>query len=57
MSVTGAHTWLTVASVIALLVLLLAILGLLNVIPFTATVVFGLFAALSTAIVVARVIA
>jgi len=42
----GAYPY-TLGAIIAILVLLLAILGLLNVIPFTATIVFGLIAALS----------
>jgi hypothetical protein len=44
----GAYPY-TLGAIIAILVLLLAILGLLNVIPFTATIVFGLIAALSIA--------
>jgi len=39
----------TIGWIIAVLVLLIAILGLLNVVPFTATVVFGLIAAVSIA--------
>jgi hypothetical protein len=44
----GAYPY-TLGAIIAILVLLLAILGLLNVIPFTATIVFGLFAAMAVA--------
>jgi len=44
----GAYPW-TIGAIIAVIVLLLAILGLLNVIPLSATVVFGLIAALSIA--------
>jgi uncharacterized membrane protein YgaE (UPF0421/DUF939 family) len=44
----GTYPW-TVGAVIALIVILLAILGLLNVIPLSATVVFGLLAALGVA--------
>lgn len=40
---------LTIGVLIALLCLLLAILGLLNVIPMSQTVIFGLFAGLSLA--------
>jgi hypothetical protein len=40
---------LTVGWLIALIVLLLAILGLISVIPLTPTVVFGLLAALAIA--------
>jgi hypothetical protein len=39
----------TIGWIIAVLVLLIAILGLLNVVPFTATVVFGLIAATAIA--------
>jgi hypothetical protein len=39
----------TIGWILAVLVLLIAILGLLNVVPFTATVVFGLVAALAIA--------
>jgi len=44
----GTYPW-TIGAIIAVIVLLLAILGLLNVIPLTATVVFGLLAALAVA--------
>jgi hypothetical protein len=40
---------LTVGWLIALIVLLLAILGLLNILPLSQTVVFGLFGALAIA--------
>lgn len=40
---------ITVGWLVALIVLLLAILGLLSVIPFTPVVGFGLFAALAVA--------
>lgn len=40
---------LTIGSVVALIVLLLAVLGLLGVLPADAEVVFGLFAALAVA--------
>jgi len=39
----------TIGWIIAVPVLLIAILGLLNVVPFTATVVFGLIAATAIA--------
>lgn len=42
----GAYP-VTVGWLIALVVLLLAVLGLLNVLPMTATVLFGLLAALA----------
>jgi len=44
----GAYPY-TLGAVIAILVLLLAILGLLNIVPFTATIVSGLIAALAIA--------
>ena len=49
MVIQGAPGWLTVGWVIAIIVLLLAILGLAGVFPFTATVVFGLLGALAVA--------
>ncbi len=45
----AAAPWLTIGAIIAVIVLLLAILGLLNVLPMSATVVFGLIAALAVA--------
>lgn len=44
----GAYP-VTIGWLIALLVLILAILGLVSAIPFTLTVVFGLLAALAVA--------
>lgn len=44
-----AAPWLTIGAVIAVIVLLLAILGLLSVLPMSTTVVFGLIAALAVA--------
>jgi hypothetical protein len=41
--------WLTIGAIIAVVVLLLAILGLLSVLPMSASVVFGLIAALAVA--------
>lgn len=41
--------WLTIGAIIAVVVLLLAILGLLSVLPMSPTVVFGLLAALAVA--------
>jgi hypothetical protein len=45
----AAAPWLTIGAIIAVIVLLLAILGLLGVLPMSATVVFGLVAALAVA--------
>ncbi len=39
----------TIGAILAIVVLLLAILGLIGVIPLTAPVVFGMFAALAVA--------
>ena len=44
-----AAPWLTIGAIIAVIVLLLAILGLVGVLPMSATVVFGLVAALAVA--------
>jgi hypothetical protein len=44
-----AAPWLTVGAVIAIVVLLLAIVGLVGVLPMSNTVVFGLIAALAVA--------
>jgi uncharacterized MnhB-related membrane protein len=44
----GTYPW-TIGAIIAIITLLLAILGLINVIPLNATVVFGMLAALSIA--------
>jgi hypothetical protein len=44
----GTYPW-TIGAIIALVVLLLAILGLVGVLPMSATVVFGLFAGLAIA--------
>jgi hypothetical protein len=44
----GTYPW-TIGAIIGVIVLLIAILGLLNVVPFTATIVFGMLAALSVA--------
>lgn len=49
MQITPAAPWLTIGWIIAIIVLLIAILGLLNVVPLSATVVFGLVAALAVA--------
>lgn len=49
MSIQGAPAWLTVGWIIAIVVLILAVLGLLSVLPMTTTVVFGLLAALAVA--------
>jgi hypothetical protein len=50
MQLTTIGTYpLTVGSLIAVLVLLLALLGLLNVIPLSETVAFGLIGALAVA--------
>jgi hypothetical protein len=45
----GNNYAITIGWLIAVLVLLIAILGLLSVIPFTPTVMFGLVAALAVA--------
>jgi hypothetical protein len=44
-----AAPWLTIGAIIAVVVLLLAILGLVGVLPMTTTVFFGLIAALAIA--------
>jgi len=44
----GTYPW-TIGAIIALVVLLLAILGLVGVLPMSGTVVFGLFAGLAIA--------
>jgi hypothetical protein len=44
-----AAPWLTIGAIIAVVVLLIAILGLLSVVPLSNTVVFGLIAALAVA--------
>jgi hypothetical protein len=44
----GTYPW-TIGAIIALVVLLLAILGLVGVLPLSQTVVFGLFAGLAIA--------
>lgn len=49
MVISGAPAWLSVGWIIAVIVLLLAILGLVGVLPMTTTVVFGLIAALAVA--------
>lgn len=49
MQIVSSAPWLTIGWIIALIVLLLAILGLLSVLPMTTTVVFGLIAALAIA--------
>lgn len=49
MQIGTTTPWLTVGAIIAVIVLLIAILGLLSVVPFTATVVFGMFLALAVA--------
>jgi len=49
MVISGAPPWLTVGAIIALLVLILAILGLVGVLPMSTTVVFGLIAGLAIA--------
>jgi hypothetical protein len=45
----AAAPWLTIGAIIAVVVLLLAILGLVGVLPMSAPVVFGLIAALAVA--------
>jgi hypothetical protein len=47
MVIQGAPPWATVGAVLALIILVLAILGLVGVLPFTATVVFGLIGGLA----------
>ena len=49
MVISGAPAWATVGAVIAVIILLLAILGLVGVLPMSATVVFGLIAGLAVA--------
>jgi hypothetical protein len=49
MQITGAPAWLSVGWVIAVVVLVLCVLGLVGVLPLTATVVFGLMAGLAVA--------
>jgi hypothetical protein len=49
MQITAQAPWLTIGAVIALLVLVLAILGIVGALPYTAPVVFGLVAALAVA--------
>jgi len=49
MQINAAAPWLTIGGIVALVTLLLAILGLLNVLPFSATVIFGLIAMLAIA--------
>ena len=49
MHVTGAPAWATLGVVIAIIVLLLCILGVVGVLPMSATVIFGLIAALAVA--------
>jgi hypothetical protein len=49
MQITGAPAWITVGWIIAIIVLLLCILGLVGVLPMSATIVFGLIAALALA--------
>jgi hypothetical protein len=44
----GTYPW-TIGAIIAIVVLLLAILGLVGVLPMSATVVFGLIAGLAVA--------
>lgn len=46
---TVGNMAITIGWLIALLVLILAILGLVGAIPFTSTVIFGLLAALAVA--------
>lgn len=50
MQVTTVGTYpLTLGALVAILVLLVAVFGLLGVVPFSQNVVFGLFAALAVA--------
>lgn len=49
MVIQGAPAWATIGAVIAVIVLLLCILGLVGVLPMSATVVFGLMASLAIA--------
>jgi hypothetical protein len=44
----GTYPW-TIGAIIAIVVLLLAVLGLVGVLPMSAPVAFGLFAALAVA--------
>jgi len=46
---TVGNMAITIGWLIAVLVVIIAILGLLSVVPFTPTVVFGLFVALGVA--------
>lgn len=49
--------WLSVSGIIALIVLLVAILGLLSLVPLSSIVVFGSLAGLAVAIILGRVLA
>ena len=49
MQITGAPAWATLGAVIAIVVLLLCILGVVGVLPMSATVLFGLIGALALA--------
>jgi hypothetical protein len=49
MVIQGAPAWLSVGWIIAVIVLLLAILGLVGVLPSSSTVVFGMLGALAIA--------
>ena len=49
MQITGAPPWATIGALIAVVVLILAVLGIVGVLPMSATVVFGLIAALGIA--------
>jgi undecaprenyl pyrophosphate phosphatase UppP len=49
MQINPSTPWLTVGAIVAIVVLLLAVLGLLNVVPDTTTVTFGLIALLAIA--------
>lgn len=42
-------SWATIGAVIAVIVLILAIIGMAGILPLSATVVFGLLAALAVA--------
>lgn len=49
MQINSAAPWLTIGGIVALVTLLLAVLGLLNVIPFSQSTIFGLLALLAIA--------
>lgn len=49
MQISSQAPWLTIGAVIAIVVLLLAVIGLVGVLPMSGTVIFGLIAALAVA--------